>query len=82
MSSKRVYEINYDSIEKDGRTTIMIRNIPNKYSLKLLEEEIDHQSKNKYNFLYLPFDFNVLFPLPRITATSATPSSTYCVQPT
>jgi len=46
-------------IERDGRTTVMIKNIPNKYSLKLLSDEIDEKHANHYDFLYLPFDFDV-----------------------
>lgn len=36
----------------------MIKNIPNKYSLKLLCDEIDESHADLYDFLYLPFDFN------------------------
>lgn len=46
-------------IERDGRTTVMIKNIPNKYSLKLLSDEVDEKHANHYDFLYLPFDFDV-----------------------
>ena len=45
------------------RTTVMIKNIPNKYSLKLLSDEIDEKHANQYDFLYLPFDFEVLLIL-------------------
>ncbi|XP_015957356.1 protein terminal ear1-like isoform X2 [Arachis duranensis] len=57
----------------DSRTTVMIKNIPNKYSQKLLlsmldnhcnhcNEKIreggrDHQPFSSYDFLYLPIDF-------------------------
>lgn len=37
----------------------MIKNIPNKYSLKLLSEEIDEEHADRYDFLYIPFDSNV-----------------------
>jgi hypothetical protein len=57
--NKRIFEINYEMIEKDPRTTVMIKNIPNKYSLKLLSDEIDERHANTYDFLYLPFDFDV-----------------------
>ena len=40
----------------DPRTTVMIRNIPNKYTIKELSEEIDHFFANTYDFLYLPCD--------------------------
>lgn len=38
----------------------MIKNIPNKYSLKLLADEIDQEHADTYDFLYLPFDYNVI----------------------
>lgn len=34
----------------------MIRNIPNKYSVNQLAEEIDTEHDNTYDFLYLPCD--------------------------
>jgi hypothetical protein len=43
-------------IEPDGRTTLMIRHIPNKYSEEMLFEEIGRNHKMKINFLYLPID--------------------------
>ncbi|XVF85098.1 hypothetical protein PTKIN_Ptkin17bG0091100 [Pterospermum kingtungense] len=58
---------------KDTRTTVMIKNIPNKYSQKLLlnmldnhcihcNEQIaegdDDQPLSSYDFVYLPIDFN------------------------
>ncbi|OVA20537.1 RNA recognition motif domain [Macleaya cordata] len=57
---------------RDTRTTVMIKNIPNKYSQKLLlnmldnhcihcNEQIndgDDQPLSSYDFLYLPIDFN------------------------
>lgn len=47
----------------------MIKNIPNKYTAQTLMEEINANFKNKYDFLYLPIDFNVFIYLLRITAT-------------
>ena len=37
----------------------MIRNIPNKYTVSELAEEIDEFFMNTYDFLYLPCDFYV-----------------------
>lgn len=34
----------------------MIKNIPNKYTIQLLAEEIDKDHANSYDFLYLPCD--------------------------
>ena len=45
-----------DEILCDPRTTVMIRNIPNKYTIKELSEEIDYNFGNTYDFLYLPCD--------------------------
>lgn len=44
---------------KDRRTTIMIRHIPNKYSTQSLLEEINLNFRGKYDFFYLPMDFQV-----------------------
>ena len=42
----------------DSRTTLMIRNIPNKYTQKILMQTIDGQGfYGKYDFFYLPIDF-------------------------
>ncbi|KAL7754140.1 hypothetical protein RI367_000120 [Sorochytrium milnesiophthora] len=41
----------------DNRTTIMIRNIPNKYSQQMLIDFINETHRGKYDFLYLRMDF-------------------------
>ncbi|KAE8665025.1 hypothetical protein F3Y22_tig00112699pilonHSYRG00051 [Hibiscus syriacus] len=61
-----------ESICKDSRTTVMIKNIPNKYSQKLLLNMLDNhcihcneqiatdsgnQPLSSYDFVYLPVDF-------------------------
>jgi len=43
---------------QDSRTTIMIRNIPNKYTQEMLLERINRFHSGKYNFFYLPMDVN------------------------
>ena len=50
-------------IMKDNRTTLMIKNIPNKYTNKLLGDKINFFFKDKYDFFYLPMDFKVLILL-------------------
>jgi hypothetical protein len=45
---------------RDKRTTVMIKNIPNKYTTQSLLEEIDLNFKGKYDFFYLPMDFEVI----------------------
>ncbi|XP_010525465.1 PREDICTED: protein MEI2-like 2 isoform X2 [Tarenaya hassleriana] len=55
----RLYHIDLDRIATgdDTRTTLMIKNIPNKYTFKMLAAEIDEKHKGNYDFLYLPTDF-------------------------
>ncbi|KAL1336537.1 hypothetical protein HN51_030894 [Arachis hypogaea] len=61
-----------ESSSRDPRTTVMIKNIPNKYSQKLLLNMLDNhcihcneqigddedQPLSSYDFVYLPIDFN------------------------
>ncbi|OAY34430.1 protein terminal ear1 [Manihot esculenta] len=61
-----------ESNSSDSRTTVMIKNIPNKYSQKLLLNMLDNhcihcneqiangedQPLSSYDFVYLPIDFN------------------------
>ena len=42
---------------KDLRTTIMIKNIPNKYTISSFLEEINKYFKNTYDIFYLPIDY-------------------------
>ena len=70
------FEIVFEQILEDGRTTVMIKNIPNKYSLSALADEIDKTHLAEYDFLYLPFDYNVPSDLCRASATWVTLSST------
>ncbi|CAD8124593.1 unnamed protein product [Paramecium sonneborni] len=51
------YQIKLDQIPADQRTTLMIRNIPNKYTQPMLLENMDINHKDKYDFFYLPIDF-------------------------
>ena len=53
------YVIQVENIGRDWRTTLMIKNIPNKYSIKSLADEIDLKHANTYDFLYLPCDIKV-----------------------
>lgn len=41
----------------DVRTTIMLRNIPNKIDQAMLKEIVDDTSRGKYDFMYLRIDF-------------------------
>lgn len=52
-------KINLEAIESglETRTTVMLRNIPNKLEFKDLKKVLDDTNKNTYDFLYLRFDF-------------------------
>uniref|UniRef100_UPI003524939B RNA-binding protein n=1 Tax=Salmonella enterica TaxID=28901 RepID=UPI003524939B len=41
----------------DPRTTLMVRNIPNKYTQKMLLAAVDGALAGGYDFFYLPIDF-------------------------
>jgi len=53
------YEIDLDRIMnlEDIRTTIMIKNIPNKYDMKQMLREINSRHKDRFDFFYLPIDY-------------------------
>jgi len=59
VEDKRRFALDFDKIKncEDKRTTLMIRNIPNKYTQKMLLQTIDVKFKGTYDFLYLPIDF-------------------------
>ncbi|OIW04211.1 hypothetical protein TanjilG_00771 [Lupinus angustifolius] len=59
IDSKKHYQLDVDKIMtgEDTRTTLMIKNIPNKYTSNLLLAAIDENHKGSYDFLYLPIDF-------------------------
>ena len=42
---------------KDSRTTLMIKNIPNKYTISSFLEEINGNFKETYDIFYLPIDY-------------------------
>ncbi|GMH32607.1 hypothetical protein BSKO_00441 [Bryopsis sp. KO-2023] len=56
---QRLYALDMDKVRKaeDKRTTLMIKNIPNKYTQKMLLASVDEVLKGKYDFFYLPIDF-------------------------
>lgn len=52
-------KINIDLIAsaQDKRTTLMIKNIPNKYTITTFLDEINVEFQNKYDIFYLPIDY-------------------------
>ncbi|KAF7840223.1 protein MEI2-like 1 isoform X1 [Senna tora] len=58
-ADKKQFELDLGRIMRgeDSRTTLMIKNIPNKYTSKMLLAAIDEQCRGTYDFLYLPIDF-------------------------
>ncbi|XP_039137779.1 protein MEI2-like 4 [Dioscorea cayenensis subsp. rotundata] len=56
---KKQYELDIDRVFRgdDSRTTLMIKNIPNKYTSKMLLAAIDENHRGTYDFIYLPIDF-------------------------
>ncbi|KAJ7533593.1 hypothetical protein O6H91_13G056500 [Diphasiastrum complanatum] len=57
--NKKQYQLDLDHILRgeDPRTTLMIKNIPNKYTAKMLLAAIDEHHRGTYDFIYLPIDF-------------------------
>lgn len=58
-NSATEFDIKIEAVEagREKRTTLMIRNIPNKYTQKVLLRLIDLMFKDKYDFFYLPIDY-------------------------
>ena len=46
-------------MKTDMRTTLMMKNIPNKYTQVMILKKIDENHKKQYDFFYLPIDFKV-----------------------
>ncbi|GLU22752.1 hypothetical protein SLE2022_388030 [Rubroshorea leprosula] len=59
VDNKKQFQLDLDKIisGEDTRTTLMIKNIPNKYTSKMLLAAIDENHLGTYDFLYLPIDF-------------------------
>lgn len=57
--NKKQFDLDISRIIRgeDSRTTLMIKNIPNKYTSKMLLSTIDEHHKGTYDFIYLPIDF-------------------------
>ncbi|PPD84076.1 hypothetical protein GOBAR_DD18994 [Gossypium barbadense] len=59
LDNKKKFQLDLDKIVsgEDIQTTLMIKNIPNKYTSKMLLAAIDENHQGTYDFLYLPIDF-------------------------
>lgn len=62
QDDRRQFTLNIDVVQQglDTRTTLMIKNIPNKYTQKMLLSTVDEAFKGQYDFFYLPIDFKVI----------------------
>eukprot|EP00884_Botryococcus_braunii_P020467 jgi/Botrbrau1/7103/Bobra.0165s0124.1 len=58
-AQERMYALDPEKVTagEDSRSTLMIKNIPNKYTQKMLLTTIDAEFKGQYDFFYLPIDF-------------------------
>ena len=56
---RMLYALNLARVRagEDQRTTLMVRNIPNKYNQKMLLATIEDRHEGKFDLLYLPIDF-------------------------
>lgn len=52
-----VLSSNSDDSDVNGKTTVMLRNIPNKYTQKMILDVINDKFRGLYDFFYLPIDF-------------------------
>ncbi|KAI3744073.1 hypothetical protein L1987_57145 [Smallanthus sonchifolius] len=59
MDNKKQFQLDLDKISngEDTRTTLMIKNIPNKYTSNMLLAAINENHSGTYDFIYLPIDF-------------------------
>jgi len=48
----------YGAAAPPGYTTVMLRNIPNRYTRDMLIDRLNEGYKSQYDFVYLPIDFN------------------------
>ncbi|KAK8706502.1 hypothetical protein V6N13_050064 [Hibiscus sabdariffa] len=63
LADKKQFELDIERIIRgeDKRTTLMLKNIPNKYTSKMLLAAIDERGGGTYDFVYLPIDFKARY---------------------
>jgi RNA recognition motif 2 len=54
-----LFDVDVDRIKECGKTTLMVRNIPNKYTQDMMIQMINERFRGTYDFFYLPIDFTV-----------------------
>jgi protein phosphatase 1 regulatory subunit 42 len=56
---EKLFSLDADRIMsgEDKRTTLMVKNIPNKYTQKMLLASVEEHFKGMFDFFYLPIDF-------------------------
>lgn len=47
----------WEDVGEEAITTAMLRNIPNKYTMELLVEQLEQHHLGQFDFVYLPMDF-------------------------
>jgi RNA recognition motif-containing protein len=57
MKNDERFEIVPDKIVQKNWTTLMIRNIPNKYTKEQMLATLNKKFKDQFDFFYLPIDF-------------------------
>ncbi|KAI3766091.1 hypothetical protein L2E82_16141 [Cichorium intybus] len=59
QTDDKKYELDIERVlsGEDCRTTLMIKNIPNKYTSAMLLAAINEHNQGTYDFIYLPLDF-------------------------
>jgi hypothetical protein len=61
LQQQQPQKVCVDTARGDGRTTLMLRNLPQPFSRADLLRLLDSQGlAGRYNFVYLPFDFDTL----------------------
>ncbi|KAI3432299.1 hypothetical protein D9Q98_003859 [Chlorella vulgaris] len=59
MQQEKLYSLDLNKIRAgdDKRTTLMVKNIPNKYTQKMLLALVEERFRGMFDFFYLPIDF-------------------------
>jgi|Transcript_101276 hypothetical protein len=58
MQQAAAMQMQMNAAMSAGMTTVMLRNIPNRYSREMLVQRLNNGYEKQYDFVYLPIDFN------------------------